>query len=59
MLWWFAAEYTSNIRQLMCRHALKGRSPYEVMMGETPDINAQVVLPHKEGDMIAVVIKRK
>ena len=39
MLWRFAAEYTSNIRELMSRPALEGRSPYEVMTGETPDIS--------------------
>jgi len=39
MLWCFAAEYTSNIRELMSRPALEGRSPYEVMTGETPDIS--------------------
>ena len=41
MLWCFAAEYTSNIRELMSRPALEGRSPYEVMTGETPCVEVQ------------------
>jgi hypothetical protein len=36
-LWCFAAEYTSDIREVMARLDLEDRTPYEVLTGHTPD----------------------
>jgi hypothetical protein len=38
-LWCFGLEYTSDIRELMARNDLGGRTPLEAMTGETPDIS--------------------
>jgi hypothetical protein len=41
-LWCFAAEYTSDILEVMVREDLNDQTPYEVLTGHTPDITEGV-----------------
>ena len=43
-LWDFAAEYVSQIRTFTANplYALHGRTPYEILTGNTPDISEWV-----------------
>jgi hypothetical protein len=36
-LWCFGAKYTSDICEVMARHDLEDRTPYEVLTGHTAD----------------------